>query len=457
MLVLGLSVVPVHAAKIELAIMPGEVIGKHAEFEEECRNCHVPFEREAQSRLCLDCHEDVMSDVKDQRGYHGRLEQAECNTCHTDHKGRGAQIVQLDPETFDHRQTDYLLLGKHENAACEGCHKPDVAHREAPAECIACHRREDEHQGAFGERCLSCHNESGWSNLLFRHDADTEFILLGSHRDVSCTACHKGPLYQQQTPTTCHGCHAGDDEHRRSLGNSCENCHNENAWKDDRFDHATETSFRLLFKHASVSCNTCHIPDSVAENLPRTCFGCHEQDDREKGHQGRYGKQCDTCHDERAFKPSLFRHDRDTGYPLRYRHREVSCDGCHLGATIHEKIGTSCYTCHESDDMEKGHRGFYGKECETCHIEKAFNAIVFDHDRDTSYPLTGRHRQTACKACHEDPPGLVDTDSQCYACHGRDDIHFGTYGRQCDQCHVPANWRNVKENPDKSAFIWGRR
>jgi len=116
--ILGLCVAPVDAAKIELAIMPGEVIRGHADFEEQCQKCHVPFEREAQPRLCLDCHEEVLSDVDTERGYHGRLEEAQCNNCHTEHKGRDAQIVDLDKETFDHTRTDYLLSGKHENASC---------------------------------------------------------------------------------------------------------------------------------------------------------------------------------------------------------------------------------------------------------------------------------------------------------------------------------------------------
>jgi len=443
--VLGLSIAPVHAAKIELAVMPGQVIQQHAEVEDQCRRCHVPFEREAQSRLCLDCHEHVLSDIEDKRGYHGRLETTECRTCHTEHEGRGAQLIHLDPDTFDHTRTDYPLLGKHGEAGCEGCHKPGKAHREAPTECLACHRGDDKHEGAFGGRCQSCHDESGWKHLTFHHDTDTEFPLVGRHRDVGCTACHTGPLYQQQTPTSCAGCHAGDDAHQRALGSRCESCHNENSWKDTRFDHDGGTSFRLRYKHATASCNSCHVPGSVAGQLPRTCFGCHEEDDRTRGHQGRYGRQCDTCHDEQAFKPSLFRHDRDTHYLLRYSHVDVGCDSCHVRATIHEKTGTACYTCHESDDMEKGHRGFYGRECEACHIEKTFKDVVFDHDRDTAYPLSGKHRQAECKACHRDPPGLVETDTQCYACHEGDDIHFGTYGRQCERCHVPDNWRAVQE------------
>ena len=41
--------------------------------------------------LCLDCHKDVAKDVHGKAGFHGRIREPVCRTCHTEHKGRGAK------------------------------------------------------------------------------------------------------------------------------------------------------------------------------------------------------------------------------------------------------------------------------------------------------------------------------------------------------------------------------
>ncbi|MGE0672655.1 MAG: winged helix-turn-helix domain-containing protein [Methylibium sp.] len=110
------------AQGIESVLQPGPVIQGHAKWEHECATCHVKFNRKAQDGQCMDCHKDIGQDVRGKTGYHGRLKPQACNSCHTDHKGRGAQIVEFDPKRFDHRQSDYLLRGAHEKTACDKCH-----------------------------------------------------------------------------------------------------------------------------------------------------------------------------------------------------------------------------------------------------------------------------------------------------------------------------------------------
>jgi hypothetical protein len=448
MALLAFCLTTVQAKNIEFAIMPGSVIEAHADLEEQCEKCHVRFNPGAQPQLCLDCHEAVAEDVKTKQGYHGRLEDTNCRDCHTDHKGRDARIVELDEISFDHAQTDFQLIGKHEKASCESCHEAGILYRKTPSACIACHRKEDEHKGSFGERCESCHRETDWKQLTFHHDTDTDFRLVGRHRDTPCTDCHTGPLHEQETPGRCHDCHSKDDAHKRGLGKKCETCHTAKSWKDINFNHHTDTGFKLRHKHASAQCDSCHLPGRNPAKTSANCYSCHAEDDRKKGHKGRYGKKCNSCHNEKAFKPSTFKHDRDTRYPLRYKHKNVKCDSCHKGKSIHDKLDTACVTCHETDDMDKGHKGRYGNKCETCHVEKSFKTIIFEHDRDTEYPLTGRHRKAKCDNCHEEPIGLVEMDTRCYACHKTDDIHFGTYDLRCDKCHINEDWRKVKERDD---------
>jgi hypothetical protein len=103
----------VPAQTLESVLRPGELVQGHAKWEEECTQCHVRFDRAAQDGCCMDCHKDVGQDVRERKaGYHGRLKPQACRSCHTDHKGRDARIVDLDKKSFDHKQTDYVLQGQ---------------------------------------------------------------------------------------------------------------------------------------------------------------------------------------------------------------------------------------------------------------------------------------------------------------------------------------------------------
>ncbi len=491
--------------------MPGEVIKGHADLESKCANCHVRFDRDAQPRLCMDCHKTVAGDVRMGTGYHGRLKERVCRECHTDHKGRNARIVLLDEKRFDHRQTDFQLKGKHEGESCVSCHKRGTKYAKAPSDCVSCHRKDDKHKGnlgtkcsnchdekdwkeahfdhsktkfelrdahedvactkchvgqryaktprdclschrgddahkgKFGARCESCHRETKWDRPTFNHGADTSFKLLGRHQDTRCASCHTGQLYKQKLPKRCNDCHEKDDVHKKGLGQKCESCHNESSWKNQRFDHNKDTKFILRDKHEATKCQSCHKPEKPHEKLSTRCNACHADDDLKRGHKGRYGDKCESCHNEKAFKPSTFDHDRETDYLLKGKHRKVKCDSCHKGPSIHDKMEKQCVACHERDDMEKGHQGRYGRKCETCHIEKDFNTTVFDHDRDTTFLLLGKHRQTKCESCHKEPVNSAKFDKRCYGCHKKDDIHFESYGLVCDKCHVTEDWRKVRE------------
>src|ERR1700692_3803155 len=102
------------SATVETLLMPGKVTRAHEKQEEKCANCHDRSNVRTQSSLCLDCHKDITTDVRQHQGYHGRMTNAgvgECRACHTEHKGRNADIVQLSRTQFDHRLTDFALDG----------------------------------------------------------------------------------------------------------------------------------------------------------------------------------------------------------------------------------------------------------------------------------------------------------------------------------------------------------
>src|SRR3990172_8460265 len=180
------------AVDVERFLMPGPLIQGHAKYERECARCHEAFRKGAQRTLCLNCHKDIAADVAAARGFHGRskdVKETECKRCHTDHKGRGADIVRLDREVFDHTVTDFRLEGAHKKVACTQCHATKAKYRDAPSTCIGCHKAHYPHRGRLGEACADCHGQQTWGGGKFNHDA-TKFPLRGKHRKVTCASCH---------------------------------------------------------------------------------------------------------------------------------------------------------------------------------------------------------------------------------------------------------------------------
>ena len=100
-----------HGQTIESVMMPGELIADHAKYESECKKCHVPFDKKALSKQCLDCHKKIADDIRNHTRFHGRIKTTTCESCHTEHKGRKGKITVLDPIKFDHNQTNYALKG----------------------------------------------------------------------------------------------------------------------------------------------------------------------------------------------------------------------------------------------------------------------------------------------------------------------------------------------------------
>jgi hypothetical protein len=78
--------------------------------------------------------------------------------------------------------------------------------------------------------------------------------------------------------------------------------------------------------------------------------------------------------------------------------------------------------------------------CGACHATTGWSLrseAEFNHDRDSSWPLAGRHREVACAACHLDLR-FRDTPGACADCHL--DLHQGALGPDCGGCHSPARW-----------------
>lgn len=419
----------------EKLVMPGELIKGHAKLEKECKNCHQSFTKASQSKFCLDCHKDIASDISRKAGAHGRrpdVAAQECSHCHDDHKGRDADIIGLDPQTFNHTLTDFQLTGAHTAVACQSCHAPLKKHREAPNECIGCHKKDEPHKGRLGERCQSCHDVTHWlPGKPFDH-SKTQFPLTDSHKAVACAACHTDQQWKN-IGKGCADCHRIEDAHAGRFGAKCESCHKPDKWKVISFDHDKATKFPLRGGHRKVRCETCHTGALYKDKLATACVSCHKQDDV---HKGQLGSRCETCHNETNWRQKVsFDHDLSR-FPLIGLHATVACEACHTTQSF-KGAPRTCNACHQ----DAFHEGRLGPACDRCHNPNGWPLHRFDHSKDTSFPLTGRHTGASCHACHETRNAeSAELPADCYSCHEVDDKHRGAFGRACETCHSTAGF-----------------
>jgi hypothetical protein len=419
---------------IETLVMPGEVIAGHADVESDCSSCHSLFNKSAQRQLCMDCHEEVAVDIQAASGYHGLHPDAgaaQCASCHTDHEGRKADIVQLVEKDFDHSFTDFDLIGSHLEVNCEDCHAPGGRYREAQTDCVACHRDDSPHEQTLGDDCAGCHESTEWTNATFDHDT-TEYPLIGKHRDAACLDCHADRTFLN-APTNCFACHESDDAHGGRSGQKCDDCHNPGGWHDSSFNHARDTDFPLEGRHAEAACQDCHSEHPFEDEMNTACASCHSEDDAHDRHRG---TQCDTCHTSTEWSKPFFDHDIHTDYRLLGGHKDIACNDCHVQPIFEAALTTSCDSCHRDDDP---HEGVLGTQCESCHTELNWqDPLFFDHEL-TRFPLLGRHKEHECESCHISK-AFKNEDVGCVSCHHDDDKHRGNFQDRCDACHNPVAW-----------------
>ena len=163
---------------------------------------------------------------------------------------------------------------------------------------------------------------------------------------------------------------------------------------------------------------------------------------------------CASCHQPGGWSPlradAEFDHSRETSFELSGVHEQIDCGSCHLTLRFDEPhvAAGDCAACHV--DV---HSGELGQGCASCHDSRSFAARG---DRDahlgTSFPLTGRHRQLTCEACHA-PAGeqsYAPLPTECVACHAGDyraavPDHTGAgFPTDCAACHGMFGWRGAR-------------
>ena len=266
----------------------------------ECAKCHIPAGAQTRFKipyaLCTACHEDA---------HEGQFAAApwlnKCEKCHN-----GATFKSANFTLAQHQAGSFPLTGAHLAVACDQCHKPLKASNVArfhfvALTCATCH--EDVHRGQFAGRmrartstgraagCEACHSTRDWRDLSrFAHDT-TRFALLGTHRAVACSECHRPPNLERtmlhvrfdEATIECGGCH--ENPHAEQFGANakrCETCHNTEKWRPSLFDHE-KTSLSLKGGHQNVACSACHVNRRVVNGVavlfykptPTQCADCH--------------------------------------------------------------------------------------------------------------------------------------------------------------------------------------
>ncbi|MCB2204041.1 cytochrome c3 family protein [bacterium] len=471
---------------------PGKLSNAHSKLEgvNNCAKCHN-FGEKSFRENCLDCHKEIAVRVREKRGYHFYTRKLECSKCHKEHHGRKFELVRWNPEKFDHRQTGFLLEGKHDGLDCRKCHRPENIHAKdirskgksimrstylgLSTDCANCH--EDEHRGQL-KNCESCHSQKDWKDVSFSH-ARARFALEGRHSSVACGKCHpekddgksrngdtKYLQFRGIAFGNCTACH--EDHHKGAYGKDCTQCHSPAGWKQLRiaegsFDHS-KTDFPLEGRHAAVQCMQCHTGGDFGKFAGADlshCNVCHED-----YHLGQFAgredaRDCSGCHTVAGFSPALFPAEKHakTRFPLRGAHEAIPCIRCHVETTIDGKAtlrfhweALRCQDCHKDPHDGQFAQRVSSEGCESCHDTESWFVMEFDHS-STKFPLRGKHRDLLCEKCHvrESDGGSAArrfrfTDMSCAACH--EDRHAGQFADEqgkvdCSRCHQEYGWSKL--------------
>lgn len=226
--------------------------------------------------------------------------------------------------------------------------------------------------------------------------------------------------------------------------------------------------------HAELggNCAACHVDPWSSQVMATRCLDCHtdvraQLADPQSLHSAMPGvMQCRGCHVEhQGEQASLtridqinFPHDR-TGFALTAHQQQINgapfqCGDCH-GGSYARFDQTRCDTCHrdyQADFMAR-HTADFGSACLACHdgVDRFTN---FDHNR-LRFALTGEHAPLACGQCHVNARTAADlqaAQTDCAACHQKDDAHAGQFGTECGLCHTSSSWDDATFDHNLAAF-----
>ena len=388
-------------------------------------------------RKCVSCHADR----------HGGTVSVQCQTCHT--------LNSWIPATaFEHSRAKFVLAGKHAPVECMKCHEGIrkkaatdlVLFTSKPfADCAPCHT--SPHGLKFADKtCRSCHAAESWTSVRSFNHAATKFPLIGKHANTPCVKCHTQMESKMRAKVNfatkdfrdCKPCH--DSPHSSKLAaQECRSCHKTASWTEHpqtAFDHSL-TRFKLAGKHSTVKCENCHKPAAKVKFAERyliafdRCLDCHT--DYHKGQfVEEFKSECSACHIVDGFKPSTFTasNHAKSAFPLNGAHAAVPCAECHTprngiarSDVQYKGVPADCESCHKDVHSQQFARN--GKTvCAACHSQTSWHVLVFNHDIQSSFSLTGAHKGVPCGTCHKEDLTL-----------GGKFVRYKPLSARCESCH----------------------
>jgi hypothetical protein len=171
-----------------------------------------------------------------------------------------------------------------------------------------------------------------------------------------------------------------------------------------------------------------------------TCSRCHE--DPHGGQfitavssnpSGARGLSCVSCHTERSWHETAGFDHSQTAFPLAGAHQSVGCMDCHrapapktgIANVVFSAAPGRCSGCHQDVHGGQFDRNSVVADCGTCHTSADWNRTTFDHERYSSFSLSGAHEQVSCGQCH-----LPTNDA-----NGRKVTTYRGTPRACSACH----------------------
>ena len=178
-------------------------------------------------------------------------------------------------------------------------------------------------------------------------------------RGQPCINCHRSAYASALSPT-----HVG------ALPETCNTCHNTNAWTP-----ATVTEhpwFELRGQHLMAPCSGCHTGTPARyQGTPTVCVDCHRPAfaaATNPAHVGMFPETFNTCHGTTSWVPGTL-----TEHPwflLDGKHALTPCASCHTG-NPHRFAGTpsECVGCHLGDYQKSAYPGHdkFPQTCRDCH------------------------------------------------------------------------------------------
>jgi hypothetical protein len=143
---------------------------------------------------------------------------------------------------------------------------------------------------------------------------------------------------------------------------------------------------------------------------------------------------CEACHTTKTWKElSGFDHSQ-TAFPLVGAHRAVACIDCHKPPDLEIRLTNvefrsapkQCEDCHADIHGAQFAKSAGVTPCAECHNTAKWKPSLFDHEKRTTFPLEGGHRDVRCGDCHKLTRVISGkavlfykpTPKECSACHG---------------------------------------